>query len=163
MFTDASRQKKIWLLNVRLFCSFLFIFLQHLLFSPVWPSAFKNIIFSKNLLPGKDGNCNTDHWDNIPVFPAFFGFCLHRVDTGQLPKKHRPTTAWRRVIVEAPATQVAGASSFYLPFIALLVFTKTFFKYLPVWDFSLLATSSGVPLAISSPPFSPPSGPRSII
>lgn len=39
---------------------------------------------------------------------------------------------------------------------------KTSLKNRPVWDFSIRATSSGVPQATISPPWSPPSGPRSI-
>ena len=41
--------------------------------------------------------------------------------------------------------------------------SKSFFKYLPVIDFLILATSSGVPSATNFPPKSPPSGPRSMI
>ena len=38
-----------------------------------------------------------------------------------------------------------------------------FAKNFPVYDFSHFTTSSGVPSAITSPPFSPPSGPKSIM
>ena len=44
-----------------------------------------------------------------------------------------------------------------------LCFRKTFFKYVPVYDLSLLAMSSGVPFATKFPPPSPPSGPMSKI
>src|SRR5207302_8562810 len=39
---------------------------------------------------------------------------------------------------------------------------STWRRYCPVNDSSTSATSSGVPVAITSPPASPPSGPRSI-
>jgi|SRR3989344_7544362 len=44
----------------------------------------------------------------------------------------------------------------------VVFYDKCFFRYFPVIDFGLFATSSGVPLATSLPPFTPPSGPRSI-
>ena len=40
---------------------------------------------------------------------------------------------------------------------------NTFLKNSPVYDSFDLATSSGVPVAITVPPPSPPSGPKSII
>ncbi len=40
---------------------------------------------------------------------------------------------------------------------------KYFLTYCPVYDFLFLTTSSGVPLAITVPPLSPPSGPMSMI
>lgn len=42
-------------------------------------------------------------------------------------------------------------------------FVKYFFRYFPVYEPKVLATSSGVPDATNCPPFSPPSGPISII
>jgi len=40
---------------------------------------------------------------------------------------------------------------------------RTFLRYFAVWLVGCLATSSGIPSAIISPPLSPPSGPKSII
>ncbi len=40
--------------------------------------------------------------------------------------------------------------------------SKIGLRYFPVYDFFTLATCSGVPVAITCPPPSPPSGPRSI-
>lgn len=55
---------------------------------------------------------------------------------------------------------------FFTLFLLYLIFLdlfKTLFKYLPVYDFSFLTISSGVPLAIILPPRKPPSGPISRI
>ncbi len=43
------------------------------------------------------------------------------------------------------------------------LYLRNFFKYLPVYDFLEWQSSSGAPVATTSPPCSPPSGPRSII
>ena len=42
-------------------------------------------------------------------------------------------------------------------------YSKYFFTYCPVYEFFFFAISSGVPIAITVPPLSPPSGPISII
>ena len=48
-------------------------------------------------------------------------------------------------------------------FISSRVFRSVSRKYCPVYDLSTAATSSGVPVATTSPPRTPPSGPRSIM
>jgi len=42
-------------------------------------------------------------------------------------------------------------------------YLRNFFKYLPVYDFLDWQSSSGEPVATTSPPCSPPSGPKSTI
>ena len=53
----------------------------------------------------------------------------------------------------------AGINFLYLR----IFYFKYFLRYLPVYDFSHSAHSSGVPLNITVPPPIPPSGPKSII
>ena len=43
------------------------------------------------------------------------------------------------------------------------IYSKYFFKNFPVYDLSFFTICSGVPIPTTSPPLSPPSGPKSII
>ena len=85
---------------------------------------------------------NTNEWYNGFIF-------LHR-------NPNHWSSTWNKYY------SLPSANCFARSSIRLRSRSKIGFKYLPVYDFSTLATCSGVPLAIIVPPLSPPSGPKSI-